>query len=98
MTCSKGLGGVVDECAWWSAEAVVEADGGGECEEACTDAGAEPVEGAGAVAFEGEPVFAGAEDRLDSLPDRGQVQLLAAWGSKSPSWRLSWVMPPLGTR
>lgn len=37
-----------------SAESVVEADGGGEGEEACADAGAEAVEGAGAVAFEGE--------------------------------------------
>src|SRR5271154_2601744 len=84
MTCSTVLGGVVDECAWWAAESVVEADRGGECEEACVDAGSESVEGAGAVAFEGEEVFAGAEDRFDSLPDRGEMELFsgfvfAAW-------------------
>src|SRR5574337_180410 len=34
MTSSTGSRGVVGECAWWSAEAVVEADRCGECEEA----------------------------------------------------------------
>src|SRR3954454_17335018 len=69
MSSSTGSGGVVDECARWSAEAVVEADRGGEGEEAAAEAGAEAVQGAGAVAFEGEEVFAGLEDRLDPLPD-----------------------------
>lgn len=63
---------------------MVEADGGGEGEEACADAGVEAVEGAGAVAFEGEEVFAGLEDRFDPLPDRCQVRpagllVFAAW-------------------
>jgi len=53
------------------AESVVEADCGGEGEEACADAGAEAVQGAGAVSFEGEQVFAGLEDRFDALSDRG---------------------------
>src|SRR5579862_934438 len=73
MSSSTGSGNVVDEGAWWEAEAVVEADRGGECEEACSDAGCKAVEGAGAVAFKGEDVFAGLEDRFDALPDRGEV-------------------------
>src|SRR5436190_3108103 len=73
MSSSTGLGGVVGEGAWWAAEAVVESNCGGECEEADLDAGGEAVEGAGAVAFEGEEVFAGLEDRLDPLADRCQV-------------------------
>ena len=72
MSSSTGSGGVVGERAGWSAEAVVEGDCGGEGEEACPDAGAEAVEGAGAVSFEWEEGFAGLEDRLDPLPDRGQ--------------------------
>ena len=52
---------------------VVECDGGGEREEACADAGAQAVEGARAVAFEREDVFAGAKDRLDALADRREV-------------------------
>src|SRR4029078_1671468 len=73
MSSSTVSGGVVGERAWWSAESVVEADRGGEGEEALADAGAEAVEGAGTVAFEGEQVFAGVEDGLDSLPARGDV-------------------------
>jgi hypothetical protein len=34
------------------------------------------VEGAGAVAFEGEQLFAGPEARFDSLPDPGEVWAL----------------------
>src|SRR6478672_471598 len=79
MSSSTGSGDVVDERAWWSAEAVVEADRCGEGEEACADACSEAVEGAGAVAFEGEQVFAGLEDRLDPLPDRREVGLAAAF-------------------
>jgi hypothetical protein len=58
---------------------VVEADGGGEGEEAGADAGVEAVEGAGAVAFEGEEVFAGVEDRFDSLPDGCEVWAAAGF-------------------
>src|SRR5947209_276323 len=84
MSSSTGSGGVVGECAWWAAESVVEADRCGEGEEAAADAGVETVEGACAVAFEGEQVFAGLEDRLDSLSDWRQVRaavrfVFAAW-------------------
>src|SRR5579884_1752767 len=77
MSSSTVLGGVVDECAWWPAESVVETDGGCEREEAAADAGAQAVQGAGAVAFEAEQVFAGLEDRFDPLPDRRQVRAAA---------------------
>jgi hypothetical protein len=61
MSDSTGSGDVVDECAGWAAELVVEGDAAGEAEEALEDAFFDAVEGAGAVAFEGEQVFA--EDR-----------------------------------
>src|SRR4029453_16650631 len=73
MSDSTGSGDVVDECAAWAAELVVEGDAGGEGEEALEDAFSDAGEGAGAVAFECEQVFAGPEDRLDALPDRGEV-------------------------
>jgi hypothetical protein len=53
MVDSTRSGDIVDECAAWAAELVVEGDVTGECEEALEDAFSEPVEGAGAVAFEG---------------------------------------------
>ena len=90
MSSSTGSGDVVDECAWWAAEAVVEADRGGECEEARSDAGSEAVEGAGAVAFEGEQVFAGLEDRFDPLADRREVRAagrVRLCGGAGRSWR-----------
>jgi len=74
MSCSTVSGGVVGDGAWGSAELVVESDGGGEGEEALADAGSESVEGSGAVSFECEQVFAGPEDRFDSLSDGGQAQ------------------------
>src|SRR4029079_7512955 len=79
MSSSTGLGGVVGEGAWGAGESVVEADGGCECEEACVDAGAESVQGAGAVAFEGEQVFAGLEDRFDSLADRREMWVVTGF-------------------
>src|SRR5215203_3537157 len=79
------LGGVVGEGAAGSAELVVEADAGCECEQSGCDAGAEVAWGSGAVAFEVEQVFAGVEDGFDALPDRGEVRalfgLVAAGGS-----------------
>src|SRR5215210_8368017 len=75
-----GLGGEVGEGACWPAEPVVEVDAGGECEQALGDAGAEVSEGAGAVAFEAQEVFAGPEDRLDSLADRGEVRASLGFG------------------
>src|SRR5215212_1840736 len=84
MSDSAGLGGVGRERAAGAAESVVERDGGGEREEALTEADSEAVEGAGAVAFEAEQVLAGPEDALDALADRGQVRsvaglVLAGW-------------------
>jgi hypothetical protein len=37
------------------------------------------LEGAGAVAFEGEDVFAGPEDRFDALADWGEVWSLTGF-------------------
>jgi hypothetical protein len=56
---------------------VVEGDRGGEAAEACEHAFSEAVERAGAVAFEGQEVFAGSEDALDALADRCQVRAVA---------------------
>src|SRR3954463_11209223 len=77
MSSSTWLGDVGSECAWWAAESVVECDGGCEREEAGGDAGSEAAEGAGAVAFEREQVFAGLEDRLDPLAYRREVGAFA---------------------
>ena len=103
MSSSTGLGDVVDEGAWRAAESVVEADGGGE--DAACDVGSEAVEGAGAVAFEGEQVFAGLEDRFDPLSDWRQVRAASGFvfaaGSAdggvplSPTTRVAW---PTGRR
>ena len=65
MIDSTGSGDVVDECAAWASELVVERDAGGEAEEALEDAFFDAGECAAAVAFEGEEVFAGPEDRFD---------------------------------
>src|SRR5512143_667965 len=77
MSSAAGLGGVAGEAAAGAAEVVVEHDGCGERGESCAEAHAEVGEGAGAVAFEGEDVFAGVEDRFDSLADRRQVRRAA---------------------
>ena len=55
---------------------MVEGDAGDEREEAAARGGSDAVEGAGSVAFEGEYVFQGVEDRFDSLADRGEVRPL----------------------
>jgi len=52
---------------------MVECDGCGEREEAAGQAGSEAVQGAGAVAFEGEDVFGGPVDRFDALTDRREI-------------------------
>src|SRR4029077_2942937 len=77
MIDSTVLCAVVDECAAVASELVVEGDGCGEAAEPREDSGPEAGEGAGAVAFEGEQVFAGPEDRLDPLPDRREVRSVA---------------------
>src|SRR5919109_4870520 len=77
MSSSTGSGGVLGQRSARETKAVVERDGGGEREEAAGQSGPEAVQGAGAVAFEGEDVFGGPVDRLDPLADRREVQALA---------------------
>src|SRR5215207_9815048 len=74
MIDAAWLGGVVGECAAGAAALVVEADAGGEREQARGDADAEVAWRAGAVAFEAEQVLAGAEDGFDALPDGREVR------------------------
>jgi hypothetical protein len=69
MVDSARLGAVVDEGAAGAAELVVEADRGGEADEALEDAFAQAGEGAGSVALECEDVFGGPEDAFDALAD-----------------------------
>src|SRR5580700_6123169 len=64
MIDTTGSGAVVDECAAWPAELVVERDSCGEGQEALQDALSEAGECSGAVALEGEDVLAGPEDAL----------------------------------
>src|SRR6266536_3608618 len=84
MIDSARLGAVVDECTAGASELMVEGDSGGHAAEAREDAFARAGEGARAVAFEREQVFAGPEDRLDPLADRREMRpvaglVLAAW-------------------
>jgi hypothetical protein len=74
------LCGVGDERTAWAVELVVERDGGGECGESRAEADAEVGEGACAVAFEGEDVFEGPEDRFDPLADRREVRVMVLAG------------------
>src|SRR6476659_2002693 len=73
MVDSTPSGDVVDQSAARTPEPVVESDACGQREEALGDASAQVVEGASAVALQGEDVLAGPEDRLDPLPDRGEM-------------------------
>src|SRR3954467_8829458 len=77
MSSAMGSRGVLDQRAAGEAEPVVERDCGGEREEPADQAGAQAVQGAGAVALEGEDVLGSPVDRLDALADRGEVQPLA---------------------
>lgn len=72
--CSAWVGGVGDEFAADAAGVVVECDLGGERERSLADARAQAVQGAGGLAFEGQPVFAGPEDAFDALADGVHVQ------------------------
>ena len=74
MTSATRLCDVAGEATAGAAELVVERHGGSERGEAGTQADAEVVEGAGAVAFEREDVLAGSEDRFDPLADRREVR------------------------
>jgi len=69
MVDSARLGAVVDKGTAWACELVVEGDRGGQAAESGEDSFSEAGEGAGAVALEGEEVFAGPEDRFDPLAD-----------------------------
>ena len=69
MIDSARLGAVVDECAAGASEFVVEGAGGCQAAEAGEDSFSEAGQGAGAVAFEGQEVFAGPEDAFDALAD-----------------------------
>ena len=84
-----GLAGEVGECSCGAGELVVEPDAGGQGEEFGGDAGSEAVEGASVVAFQAELVFEGPEDRLDALPDGGEMRsaagLVLAAGSQDQS-------------
>src|SRR6266571_4881235 len=77
MVDATVLGGVVGDRTAWPAELVVEADAGGEGEQACRDARVEVSGCPGSVSFECEQVFAGEEDRLDPLSDRCEVDRVA---------------------
>src|SRR5665647_2806071 len=70
-------GAVVDQRSARTPQPVVEADAGGEAEEARQDALAQPGHGTRPVAFQGEQVLAGPEDRLDALADGGEVRAVA---------------------
>jgi signal transduction histidine kinase len=95
------LCGEVGEGATLSAEVVVEADAGGQGEQADADGGLEVFERASAVAFQGEDVLAGLEDGFDALADGRQVGavvgLVAAGGAQDgecPSGRRSTAPGP----
>jgi hypothetical protein len=79
MIDSARLGAVVDECTAWASELVVDGDCRGEAAEAGENAFPEAGQGAGAVAFEGEEVFAGPEDRFDALADRREVRAVTGF-------------------
>src|SRR6185437_1428058 len=75
MSSATVSGGVAGEGAGGAAEVVVECDCGGERCEACGEADAEVLKGAGAVSLEREDVLAGPEDTLDALTYWREVRL-----------------------
>src|ERR1700724_4113052 len=101
MIDSTPLGAVVDECAAWTAELVVEGYGGGEGEQALQDALSEAGECSGAVALEREYVLAGPEDRLDALSDGREVwsfsRLVLAAGSEDGGVQVTDLVGEPGT-
>src|SRR5665647_129780 len=70
-------GAVVDQRSARTPQPVVEADAGRQAKEARQDALAQPGHGTRPVAFQGEQVLAGPEDRLDALADGGEVRAVA---------------------
>src|SRR6187200_319293 len=77
MVDSTPSGDIVDQGAARTPEPVVERDACGQCQEPLGDASAQVVEGASAVALEGEDVLAGPEDRLDPLAYRSEMNPVA---------------------
>ena len=70
MSSSTALGDVLGQSTGGEAESVVERDGSGEREESADQAGSETVEGACAVALEGEDVFGGpVDEQLSNVVD-----------------------------
>ena len=87
-------GAVVDECPARPSQPVVEADAGGQAEEAREDALAQARQGACSVALEREQVLAGPEDALDALADGREVRAAAAllradFGIDADVWSLT---------
>jgi hypothetical protein len=83
MIDATRLCGVVGDCATGAAEFVIEADAGREGEQAGRDSCEQVARRARSVAFEGEQVLAGAEDRLDALPDGRQMDAVVWLGAAS---------------
>jgi len=77
MIDSTDSGDIVDQCAAWSAELVVEANAGSQAQKTLQDALLDARKGAGAMAFEGEQVLASPKDRFDALTNRGEMQIRA---------------------
>jgi hypothetical protein len=77
MVDSTESGDIVDESAAGSAELVIEHDAGRQREKALQYALPDAGEDTRAVAFAGEDVLTGPKDRLDPLPDRGQVHMVS---------------------
>src|SRR3954449_8250656 len=72
---SVAVGG---EVAAWVTDVVVVDESGGEGQESERDAGAEALDGASAVGFEGELALAGPEHRFDPLAHGAERAV--AWG------------------
>jgi hypothetical protein len=93
MIDSAVLGAVVDECAAWPTELVVQRDGCCEAEQALKDALPEAGECSGAVALEGKGVLAGPEDALDALAYWREVRTATGsslrWGLRIVAFRAS---------
>ena len=77
MSDSTPLSVVVDESPTGTTQLVVEADAGGETQEALQYALFEAVNGASPVAFQGEDILADSKDGFDALPKRGEMRSLS---------------------
>lgn len=66
-----------DQAAGWTAELVIEPDAGRQGRDPRSDARAQALGGAGAVALERQDVLEGLEDRLDPLADAPEMRTAA---------------------